>query len=100
MGEGLPFFCQHEIMELGIKPALVQLLRRLYSGGCWVTQDDTALLQPGHPLSPSDTLGLSTGSQAPGSAGNYPVRRRRHGSCESGIFSTGTLVTYNALAKT
>ena len=47
---------------------------------------------PGHPLSPLDTLGLSTGSQAPGSAGNYPVRRRRHGSCESGIFSTGTLV--------
>ena len=58
----------------------VQLLRRLYSGGCWVTQDDTALVVP-------------DASSANPAAASQLRNRRRHGSCESGTFLT-TLILY------
>ena len=54
----------------------VQLLRRLYSGGCLVTQDDSGL--PSH-------SSLSS-VQLQSSSAYFPLRRR--GSCESGFFSS------------
>lgn len=51
----------------------VQLLRRLYSGGNWMTQDDTA---------------IDVNSANHVSNYGYPLRRR--GSCESGFCSVGT----------
>ena len=60
----------------------VQLLRRLYSGGCWVTQDDTALVVP-------------DASSANPAAASQLRNRRRHGSCESGTFLTTTSILYS-----
>ncbi len=51
----------------------VQLLKRLYSGGTWSTQDDSILVQMSR-----HQAGLQS----------YPLRRR--GSCESGFYSVGT----------
>ena len=59
----------------------VQLLRKLYSGGCWVTQDDSALDL--HSFYSSSSCSSKTWSNASSGA----ERRRRRGSCESGFFS-------------
>eukprot|EP00094_Tigriopus_californicus_P000715 TCALIF_00693-PA protein Name:"Similar to TESK2 Dual specificity testis-specific protein kinase 2 (Homo sapiens)" AED:0.06 eAED:0.06 QI:0/0.85/0.75/1/0.57/0.62/8/591/927 len=63
----------------------VQLLRRLYSGGNWMTQDDTA---------------IDVNSASHVSNYGYPLRRR--GSCESGFCSVGTddLFMDSALSST
>jgi len=54
----------------------VQLLKQLYSGGRWVSQDDSALTPPGH------------AHRWPGLVAGFPLRRP--GSCESGFYSVST----------
>lgn len=53
----------------------VQLLKRLYSGGNWMTQDDTI-------------VDMRTSSKV--AANSLGITLRRRGSCESGFYSVGT----------
>lgn len=62
----------------------VELLKRLYSGGTWITQDDSAL-----ELSSFASSSTSSSSTSGSSAG--PALLRRRGSCESGFYSVGTV---------
>lgn len=67
----------------------VQLLKRLYSGGNWITQDDSAvIIAPNTSIISSSSSGSSATATPTGSGSGYPLRRR--GSCESGFFSVGT----------
>ena len=74
----------------------VQLLRRLYGGGCWVTQDDSAV----------EMSSFSSTSSASSEAANMfsllPETLsfiKRRGSCESGFFSSGFGRNYNGLSS-
>ena len=72
----------------------VQLLRRLYGGGCWVTQDDSA-------IELSSFSSTSSASSEAANVFNLPSgtlsHLKRRGSCESGFFSSGFGHNYNGL---
>ena len=61
----------------------VELLKRLYSGGIWSTQDDSVLSSFSSSSSSSSSMASSSNN------GMYLMRRR--GSCESGFYSVGTV---------
>ena len=62
----------------------VELLKRLYSGGIWSTQDDSVLSS----FSSSSSSASTSSSMTSSNNGMYMLRRR--GSCESGFYSVGT----------
>jgi hypothetical protein len=74
----------------------VQLLRRLYGGGCWVTQDDSA-------IELSSFSFASSGSPQVASVFNLPPETvshlKRRGSCESGFFSSGFDRNYSGFSS-
>ena len=64
----------------------VQLLRRLYGGGCWVTQDDSAIEMSSFSSTSSATSEAASIFNLPADTVSHLKRR---GSCESGFFSSG-----------
>ncbi len=65
----------------------VELLKRLYSGGVWTTQDDSVLSS----FSSSGSSSCSNASSMASGNGAQNYFRQRRGSCESGFCSVGTM---------